>query len=103
MASTSTPTSARRRSRSSARRTDMKRIVVAVALLAACRGDKVHRKDAGLTGSASVVSVVPKLPITEDGVAELRRIDLELSRATRLADAVQLRLERAAIRGLVED
>lgn len=81
----------------------MKHLVVAIALLAACRGGKSQRKDADPPRSASVVSVVPKLPITEDGVAELRRLDASIERARSLAEGVQLRLERAAIRGELDD
>lgn len=82
----------------------MKRLVVAVALLAACRGGKAPRnKDAGPHGSASAVSVVPKLPLTEDGVAALAVIDQEIAKAPDLASSIALRIERASIRGRVED
>jgi tetratricopeptide (TPR) repeat protein len=83
----------------------MKHIVVAVALLAACRGGKApSRKDAGPQGSASVVSVVPKLPRTEDGVKELAMIDRRIANAADdLRSSIPLRLQRASIRGRLED
>jgi tetratricopeptide (TPR) repeat protein len=85
----------------------MKHIVVAVALLAACRGGKV-RKDAGPSGSASVVSdattsVVPKLPRSEDGDTEMRALDKSIAVARDLPTSIALHLQRAAILGLVED
>jgi tetratricopeptide (TPR) repeat protein len=82
----------------------MKRLVVAALLVAACRGDKGNRKDAGPHGSASVVSVVPKLPRTEDGVAELRALDKRIElHATDLAEVLPLRMGRATLRGELED
>lgn len=81
----------------------MNRFVIAVALLAACRGDKPRHKDAGVTAPALSVSVVAKLPLSPDGTAELRRLDQSIERATRPAEAIRLRLERAAIRGMVDD
>lgn len=87
----------------------MRALVVAVALLAACRGGKApSRKDAGPSGSASSVSAptrssVPKLPLSEDGAGELRRIDKVLATTTQPLEAITLRLERAAILGRLDD
>lgn len=89
----------------------MRCLLVAAMLLAACRGDhapapsatKVH-KDAGLDGPASRVSDVPSLPRSDDGVAELRALDKQIEIAAGdNARLVPLLLERAAIRGRVED
>jgi tetratricopeptide (TPR) repeat protein len=85
----------------------MKYLLVAAALLAACRGGKapVH-DDAGPLGSASSISasVVPKLPRSEDGNAELGALDRRIElHADDLAQSITLRLERAGIRGRLED
>src|SRR5215203_5884008 len=83
------------------------KLVVAVALGLGCRGDRPH--DAGSNGSASVVSaadLVPKLPATPEGPAELRVLDDEVERARtgpHREPHVELLLERAAIRGRLED
>jgi tetratricopeptide (TPR) repeat protein len=84
----------------------MKRLVVAVALLAACRDGKAPsaRKDAGRDGPASRVSAVPKLPRSADGVAELKILDESIARASNDARTrVPLLLQRASIRGRLED
>ena len=84
----------------------MYRLLVAVALVAACRGDRAStaRKDAGRDRSASVVSVVPKLPLSGDGAAELRALDMRIQlHASEPTAAIPLLLERAAIRGRLED
>jgi tetratricopeptide (TPR) repeat protein len=84
----------------------MKVLLVAIALLAACRGEHPQtRKDAGRSGSASRVSaVIPKLPQSEDGAAELRGLDkrIELYRNDPAQEITYL-LDRATIRGRVED
>jgi tetratricopeptide (TPR) repeat protein len=85
----------------------MNRLLVAVALLAACRGSKV-RKDADLRGSAlpvsdAAASIVPRLPISDDGDRELAALDRRIAQAQNLAGSIALRLERASIRGRVED
>lgn len=84
----------------------MKELVVAALLLAACRGDRAPsaRKDADRDRSASLVSAVPTLPRTEDGVAELRALDRRIERhASDDAVVIPLLLDRAAIRGRLED
>jgi tetratricopeptide (TPR) repeat protein len=97
----------------------MYRVVVAVMLLAACRGAKTtQRKDAGLHGSASAVSgtastVVPKLPRSADGHAAVRamsrRIDELAAKSAGTKDVllllelVQMRLQRSAIVGGLDD
>lgn len=83
----------------------MKCLLVAALLLAACRGGKApSRKDAGRDGPAFRVSVIPALPQTEDGAAEQRAIDRRIEiHEDDLAASIALRLERAAIRGRLED
>src|SRR5262245_58798766 len=82
----------------------MKHLLVAVALLAACRGK--HRavpRDAGRDGPAMSVSV-PKLPVSDDGVAAMRVLDKKIEiHASEPATLLQLLLERAAFRGQLED
>lgn len=83
------------------------RSVIAVALLlAACRGGSSHRasarKDAGSV-PASAVSVVPKLPKSPDGVAEMARIDGECAAEKEPVLAMPYVIERAAMRGRLED
>jgi tetratricopeptide (TPR) repeat protein len=77
------------------------RLLVAVALLAACRGGRSHH-DAGHV-PASAVSAVPKLPKSPDGVAELQRIDAEIALAKQPFVALPLVLARAGLRGRLED
>lgn len=84
----------------------MYRLLVAVALLSACRGDRAPsaRKDAGHREPASFVSVVPKLPRSEDGDKELRSLDRSIELyAAQPALLIPRLLERAAIRGRLED
>ncbi len=78
----------------------MRRAVAALALLAACRGDRpapaAHRE----------ASVVPHLPASEDPAAAMRRLDAtpELYRTRdQLGFAIPALLERAAARGRLED
>ncbi|HUS27920.1 MAG TPA: tetratricopeptide repeat protein [Kofleriaceae bacterium] len=87
----------------------MKQLVVAFALLAACRGDN---KDAGpshgsalsVSGSGSTAGSLPKLPLTEDGKAMLRALDAGIEGTReRPAEHIGLLLQRAGIRGRVED
>lgn len=82
------------------------RLVIAVALLAACRGGSSHRAsarhDAGHV-PASAVSVVPKLPKSPDGTAEMKRIEAEIAIAKDPFTAMPLVLERAAMRARLED
>jgi tetratricopeptide (TPR) repeat protein len=85
----------------------MKHVVVAAMLFAAaCRGGNAPsaRKDAGHDRPAFRVSVVPELARTEDGTAELRSLDktIEMQRDDLLSSGT-LRLERAAIRGQLDD
>ncbi|HSD87410.1 MAG TPA: hypothetical protein VLB44_07840, partial [Kofleriaceae bacterium] len=83
----------------------MNRWLVAIALLAACRGDhRSIRKDAGHDVPASVVSAVPKLPQSGDGDAELRALDTQIEHATGKPHVlIPLLLQRATVRGHVED
>jgi tetratricopeptide (TPR) repeat protein len=76
-------------------------LVVAVALLA-CRGD--HKKPAGSGSGSGVASIVPKLPISEDGIEELRMLDkrIELHRDVPVQE-IALVLARATYRSHVED
>lgn len=77
--------------------------LVTLALLAACRGGKHDRKDAGRhhDAPASRVSVVPKLPMTDDGDEAVRRLDAEI--ATPGRHVLGQLLERAGIRGNLDD
>jgi len=82
----------------------MTRWLVAVALLAACRGSehRIAKRDAG---SAPALHVsVPTLPLSPDGVAELRNLDkrIELYRDKPERLLAHL-MERAWIRGHLED
>jgi tetratricopeptide (TPR) repeat protein len=81
------------------------RILVAVALLAACHGGPAKKHDAGHAPASgfSGVSVVPKLVKSPDGVAELERLVTELSLAKDPNTAVPLALAIAKIRGRLED
>lgn len=92
----------------------MTRILVAAALLAACRGDgnaKKSKDDAAPSGAASSVSApapdIPKLPKSTDGVQELAALDAEIGRARTDpmggVQLVNLLLARAAITQRVED
>jgi tetratricopeptide (TPR) repeat protein len=79
----------------------VKRLVVAAALLAACRGE---HHDAGKKKPASAVSVVPKLPYSDDGAAELHAIDERIRiHANEPPKEIGLLLERATYLGHVED
>jgi tetratricopeptide (TPR) repeat protein len=82
----------------------MHRVLVALALLTACRGGQHARKDAGRPedAPASRVSVVPKLPATDDGDAALRSLDAEIASTTG-NHQLELLLVRAGIRGSLDD
>ena len=75
-------------------------LLVALAPLG-CRAKHAHR-DAAVAPTPAVVSVVPKLPMSEDGVAELheldRRIEIHEGR-----ERVGFLLQRASLRGRLED
>lgn len=85
----------------------MTRLLVIVALLAACRGDKRRAREQPTpegSGSAAVVSVVPTLPMSEDGAAAMALLDGDIERAAGdHLKLVGLLLDRAAIRGWLED
>ncbi len=88
----------------------MRRLLVVAALLAACRGEqrapaKHDNAGSAATGSASSSrTVVPTLPKSEDGVAAMKALDADIERASaEPVKLVDLLLERASIRGLVED
>src|SRR6185369_7619378 len=79
----------------------MHRLLVAVMLLAACRGGKHPRvrNDAGHDVPASVVSAVPKLPISRDGARALTELDNEVEAMRDVPlRVVPLLLARAGIR-----
>jgi tetratricopeptide (TPR) repeat protein len=85
----------------------MRSLVVAVALIAACRGD--HRKaqqHAGSAGSASA-PLVPHIFASDDGVAALANVDRKIEILEKSADQplqlVGLVLVRATFRGRLED
>lgn len=82
----------------------MRHLLVAIALLAACRGGRDARKDAGrpLDAPASRVSVVPKMPFSDDGAEAARVLDQEI--ATRTDELrIALLLQRASLRGRLDD
>jgi tetratricopeptide (TPR) repeat protein len=86
----------------------MRTMFLAVALLAACRGGHKARKDAGHPSDApasrvSATTVVPKLPFSDDGVAELRILDAEIGAQKSGIKHLELLLQRAAIRGELAD
>lgn len=79
----------------------MRRWVVALVLVA-CRGGGGDR--AGPGSAAAAASLVPKLPASPDGVAELRALDrrIEIHRDEPELEILLL-LDRAWIRGRLED
>ncbi len=87
----------------------MGRLLVAIALIAACRSGHTKRKDAGrepasaVSGDARAASAVPAMPRSDDGAAALVGLDQEIARAKSHRDLVPLLLGRAAIRGQLED
>jgi tetratricopeptide (TPR) repeat protein len=82
----------------------MRAWLVVVALLAACRGEpSAHtpsRDDAAVSSA-----VVPVLPRSDDGEAAMRGLDADIARYEAAGDyrAIALMLDRAAIRGQLED
>ena len=78
------------------------RILVAVALLAACRGGAAKKHDAG-HAPASAVSALPTLPRSPAGIAEVKRLEAELRLAQYPNVAMPLSIALAKIRGRVED
>jgi hypothetical protein len=80
------------------------RILVAVALLAACRGSTAKKHDAGHAPASAVSDpVLPRLPRSPDGVAEVKRLEAELPLARDPNTALPLSLALAKIRGRLED
>ena len=82
----------------------MRWLVVAVALLAACRGNRARtHDDAGPTRPAFSVSAIPKLPLSADGNRILAGLDQAIARTDNPRVLVPQLLERAAIRGVLDD
>lgn len=86
----------------------MRLLVVAAALLACGRGGHGDRKhdqgSAAVAGFVSAPSLVPKLGISEDGVAALARLDRDIALTKdQPARYVTLMLARASYRSRVED
>lgn len=86
----------------------MRSIVVAVALITACRGDHAGSPPrAGSppqAGSAATAPLVPRLFVSEDGVAEFAKLDGKIRFAIdRPAQEIGLLGIRAMYRGRVED
>lgn len=86
----------------------MIRLLVAIALLAACRSERTLRKDAGPVPASRVsdvrTSLVPAMPRTDDGATAARALDREIEiLAADKWRLIPLLLERAALRGDVED
>jgi tetratricopeptide (TPR) repeat protein len=87
----------------------MLRLVVALALLAACRGNR-HEGAGPSRGSAFSVSgsaapsTVPHMPLTDDGRALLKGLDASLAAtSSKPAQHISYLLLRATLRGHVED
>jgi tetratricopeptide (TPR) repeat protein len=89
----------------------MFRVVVAIALLAACRGNP-HESAGPSRGSALSVSgsgsaapsTVPKMPITEDGRALLKGLDTRIAATiSEPSQHISYLLLRATLRGHVDD
>lgn len=79
----------------------MRGLVVAL-VLAGCRGDEpAPRRDPPRAEAAD--SVVPKLPQSRDGRAEMRELDGAIARAAAPSERVTLVLQRAAVRGGLDD
>lgn len=86
----------------------MNRILLAVALVLGCRGEQKSKvkDDAAPTRAASVVSAIPKLPESPDGVAELHSIDAGITRHSGEpvgGELTSLLIGRAAITQQVDD
>jgi tetratricopeptide (TPR) repeat protein len=87
----------------------MHRLLVAVALLTGCRGDRDHAAPAPSPQPATSAPAadLPKLPSSPDGVAELRVIDADIERlrsdAPDRASFVNLLLGRAALTQAITD
>jgi tetratricopeptide (TPR) repeat protein len=83
----------------------MRRAIVAIALLAACRGGHhpaAHRDDAGAAGHF----LVPKLPMSEDPASALGRVDGEVALYRKRGDTQDLigaLLESTKVHGRLED
>jgi tetratricopeptide (TPR) repeat protein len=86
----------------------MRHLVVAAALLACGRGGNHDRRhdqgSASLAGSAAPAPLVPKLGISDDGVAALAHLDHDIAvTSDQAARYVTLVLARASYRSRVED
>lgn len=82
----------------------MRCMLVVVALVAACHGEKPAPSHDRAGSAAGPASAVPKLPYSDDGRAWMRGLDDEIRRAeSDDLKLVALLLERAAIRGMLED
>jgi hypothetical protein len=79
--------------------------VILAALVIGCRGDHAEPAPAPVTtpaGSATMVGGIPKLPISADGVQAVAALDASIAKR-RDHGVVALLLERASIRGQLED
>jgi tetratricopeptide (TPR) repeat protein len=90
----------------------MQRLVVAMALLTGCRGDRDQRASfsppaPAVATSVSASPIVPKLPSSPDGVEELRVIDGQVAQLrsdpVRRVSFVTILLGRAGITQRLED
>ena len=78
------------------------RVLLAALVLVGCRGEEpAPRREE--PPAAVPDSIIPKLPRSRDGRVELRELDGALARATRPNERVNLVLQRAAVRGGLED
>lgn len=87
----------------------MRRALVALALIAACRGESRPNEKPARGAPSEVptrVSIVPELPKSEPGDAVMRGLDAEIDRVAGEKNdvaLVELLLQRASIRGWLED
>jgi tetratricopeptide (TPR) repeat protein len=79
------------------------RVLVAALVLFACRGDEPAPRPRASPVESTAGSVVPKLPRSRDGRAEMRELDGAIGRAEQPGELVRLLLSRAAVRGGLED
>ena len=86
----------------------MNRTLLVATLVIGCRGEQKSKvkHDAAPTGAALVVSAIPKLPESPDGVAELHSLDVGITNHTvdpLDGQAIGLLISRAAITQQLED
>lgn len=84
----------------------MRHVIVALALLAACRGGRSAPAAGSGSSAPAVHSLVPKLPPSEDPVQAVNRLDGEVAlyrKRDDMPNAINALLARAGERGRLED